>query len=419
MKIALGRIRKIPLSMQMLIAVLLGVPTGLYLGQMAIPLGEVGKVVIQLIKVIAAPLLFVSVINAIVETHIDLKSGLRMFFLASINACIALCIGLFVSNYFRPGDQLKLETLRAMVPTAGGANPAAGVQEIDFLKSFISYIPTNLFTPFIENNIISIVILALLFGFGIRRALVGARADTKDTVAEFLRVANTCLEMILAWVVCLAPLAVFAVVARSVGEYGLSPLVGVGAYVGAGLLGLGLHLIIVYHAWLIFVIRMPLKFFWSIAKEPVIYAFGANSSLATLPLTLKALDKLGVSKKSASLGACIGTNFNNDGIILYEAMAVLFVAQAYGIHLGLGQQLVVAITCLIAAMGVAGVPEAGFVSLALVLTTCKLPTEILPILLTVDWILARARSGVNVMADMNISMLVEKWDNPEFPKPRR
>jgi DAACS family dicarboxylate/amino acid:cation (Na+ or H+) symporter len=106
----------------------------------------------------------------------------------------------------------------------------------------------------------------------------------------------------------------------------------------------------------------------------------------------------------------VGTNFNNDGIILYEGMAVLFVAQASGIHVSFGEQLLIAGACLIAAMGVAGVPEAGFVSLALVLNTVKLPLELLPLLLTVDWIIARGRSVVNVLSDMLLSILLAKGE---------
>jgi DAACS family dicarboxylate/amino acid:cation (Na+ or H+) symporter len=134
---------------------------------------------------------------------------------------------------------------------------------------------------------------------------------------------------------------------------------------------------------------------------------GAGSSLATLPLTLTALDRMGVSRGASALGACVGTNFNSDGIILYEGMAVLFVAQAHGVDLSLGQQLVAAGSCLVAAMGVAGVPEAGLVSLALVLNTVGLPLELLPLLLTVDWIMGRARAVTNALSDMVLSVNID------------
>jgi DAACS family dicarboxylate/amino acid:cation (Na+ or H+) symporter len=152
---------------------------------------------------------------------------------------------------------------------------------------------------------------------------------------------------------------------------------------------------------------MSLSRFVEVAKKPVVYAFGTNSSLATLPLTLDALDSLEISKSSSRLGACIGTNLNNDGIVLYEAMAVLFVAQAFGLELSFGQQIMAALMSLVAAIGVAGVPEAGVVSLSLVLTAVGLPLEIVPLLLTVDWIVARMRSITNVLSDMTVSIGIE------------
>jgi DAACS family dicarboxylate/amino acid:cation (Na+ or H+) symporter len=120
-----------------------------------------------------------------------------------------------------------------------------------------------------------------------------------------------------------------------------------------------------------------------------------------------------VSRGASALGACVGTNLNNDGIILYEGMALLFVAQASGIHLTIGEQVVAASVCMFAAMGVAGVPEAGFISLALVLNTLHLPIEILPLLLSVDWIIARARSVTNVLSDMLLSLIVDAGGGTE------
>jgi DAACS family dicarboxylate/amino acid:cation (Na+ or H+) symporter len=218
------------------------------------------------------------------------------------------------------------------------------------------------------------------------------------------------MEVVLGWVIKLIPLAVFGVVAKSVGQHGYAPLQGLAVYVAVGVGGLALHILLTYHAWLLIFARMSWRTFWREAREPVIYAAGANSSLATLPVTLRALDRLGVPRSASTLGACVGTNFNNDGILLYEGMAVLFVAQASGIDLSLSQQLVVALTCMVAAMGVAGVPEAGFISLALVLNTVGLPVEILPLLLTVDWIIARGRSITNVLSDMLLSILVARGE---------
>ncbi len=128
---------------------------------------------------------------------------------------------------------------------------------------------------------------------------------------------------------------------------------------------------------------------------------------------MTALDRLGIARSSSSLGACVGTNLNNDGILLYEAMAVLLVAQACGIEMSIGEQVVAALACMVAAIGVAGVPESGFVSLAVVLTTVGIPAEILPLLLTVDWIVARARSFTNVLSDMVVSIALDRWRDEE------
>lgn len=390
--------RRVGLTGRIILGLVAGLPLGLYLGPDAALLGEFGKVVISAIKLAAAPLLIFTIIDSVLETEVEAKDGLRMAFFAAVNSTIALTIGLLLSNLLKPGLHLAAEA------SASGAPPAAARLG---LASFLSnFVPPNLAQPFIDNAIFPMVVLSLTLGLALRKL-----KDSGELAAGVERAVGTmrrAMVIILGWIIQLAPLAVFGVVASSIGKYGLSPLRGLAAYVGVGLLGLALHPLIVYQGWLLAYVKLPLRRFWREARDPAVYAVGANSSLATLPLTLRALDNLGVSKTASTLGACVGTNLNNDGIILYEAMAVLFVAQAHGLHLTLPQQLSAAASCLIAAMGIAGVPEAGFISLALVLGTVGLPVELLPLLLTVDWILARARSVVNVLGDMMISILIDR-----------
>jgi Na+/H+-dicarboxylate symporter len=139
----------------------------------------------------------------------------------------------------------------------------------------------------------------------------------------------------------------------------------------------------------------------------VLNGFGVNSSLATLPLTLRALDRLGVSRASARLSAAVGTNFNNDGILLYEILAALLLAQAVHGVVPFVDQLGIAFMGLLATLGVAGIPEAGLIALTLVLSATGLPVEAIPIVLSVDWILGRARSAVNVVADMGVAIAID------------
>ena len=174
------------------------------------------------------------------------------------------------------------------------------------------------------------------------------------------------------------------------------------------MLGLGLQVVVVYQLWIKFVARMPLRRFWAGAQEAVVYAMGTASSLASLPVTLRTLDKMGVSPQSARMAACVGTNLNNDGILLYEAMAVLFVAQASGIHLSIADQLVAAGACAIAGIGISGIPEAGLISLIIVVRTVHLPETIVPLLLTVDWVLGRCRAMTNVISDMTVAVVLDR-----------
>jgi DAACS family dicarboxylate/amino acid:cation (Na+ or H+) symporter len=395
--------RRLPLSLQITVGMVVGLALGPLLGARAAPLGELGKLVIQLIKAVATPLLFFAIVDAILKTEVRGRQGAVMLGFAALSSSIALAIGLVISNLFHPGRLLDLHGL-----SKPAANAAATDKKIDILKTIAGYVPSNLLQPFIDNLVLSVVLLALLFGFAVRALRRRERARAA-VVEELVTSLHGVTEIVLGWVVRLVPVAVFGVVAKTVGEYGLAPLKGLAAYLAAGLGGMAVQIVFVYQVLLFIVARFPLRRFWTAAREPVVYAMGAGSSLATLPLTLSALDRMGVSRASSALGACVGTNFNNDGIILYEGMAVLFVAQAHGIDLSLGQQLVAAGSCLVAAMGVAGVPEAGLVSLALVLNTVGLPLELLPLLLTVDWIVGRARSVTNALSDMVLSIMIDRF----------
>jgi DAACS family dicarboxylate/amino acid:cation (Na+ or H+) symporter len=391
-----------PLTVRIVVAMVLGVLAGLLFRHSMIPLGLAGKLFIQLIKVLAIPLVFFSIIDAMITTQISWRSAGRLLIVVLINTSIALIIGLTLSNFVQPGLYCQ-RSAQAAAPVV-----APNVESIDFARVFSSIVPTSIVAPFAENNVISIVLLALLLGSALRQHLSGGKAEYELVQAERLvRTAISVCNSVLMLLVRLVPIAVFCVTARTVGEYGFEPFKGLSLYIALAVIGMAIQIVCVYPVWISLVAGIPLRRFLELAKKPVVYAFGTNSSLATLPLTLDALDSLHVSKSSSRLGACVGTNLNNDGIVLYEAMAVLFVAQAFGFHLTVGQQITAALMSLVAAIGVAGVPEAGVVSLSLVLTAVGLPLEIVPLLLTVDWIVARMRSITNVLSDMAVSIGIE------------
>jgi Na+/H+-dicarboxylate symporter len=391
-----------PLTTKILIGMAAGIGVGLVAGPSTAGLGIAGKLFIQLIKVMAVPLVFFSVVDALISTRITWGAARKLLAVVVVNTSVALAIGLALSNLVQPGTYFERS-----VASIEGAQPPK-VESINFGKVLSSIVPTSVVAPFAENNVIAVVLLALLLGTALRQHLTGGRADYELMQAEkLIRTVLSVWNSGLMLLVRLVPFAVFCVTARTVGEYGFEPFKGLSLYIILACLGMMLQIVLVYPVWIRFVGGIPLKRFIEAAKKPVVYAFGTNSSLATLPLTLEALDSLKVSKGASRLGACIGTNLNNDGIVLYEAMAMLFVAQAFGFHLTLEQQLLAAGMSLIAAVGVAGVPEAGVVSLSLVLTAVGLPLEIVPLLLTVDWIVARMRSVTNVLSDLTVSIGID------------
>jgi Na+/H+-dicarboxylate symporter len=396
------------LPLTIIAAMCLGGIAGVLLGQDAVPLGVFGKLFVQLIKMLAIPLVFFSILEALVATSISWKSAGKLFIVVAINSTCALLIGLSLSNLIEPGRGFVFQA-------RPGDLPPSGIKEFDLQTALNAIVPSSILQPFVENNVISVVLLALLIGGALRRHLYTPKANY--AVGQFEKFIGTVLAVwgiVLDWLVRLVPIAVLCVTARTVGEYGFAPFKGLAWYTGLAICGLAIHVTLVYPIWIRLVAGVPLWSFWMHARRPIVYAFGTNSSLATLPLTLTALDELRVPKSASRLGACIGTNLNNDGIILYEAMAVLFVAQAYGIDLSITQQVTAALLSLAAAIGVAGIPEAGVISLSLVLTAVGLPLEILPMLLTVDWIIARARSITNVLSDMTVSIGIASLEKQEI-----
>lgn len=391
------KVPKVPLYTQIFFALACGVAVGLVFGESASALGDIGKAIIQLVKTLAAPLLFFAVTDAFIRTNVKLRNAVQMVGITAVNAVIALAIGLGISNLLQPGRHLTLAE-------SPGAKAPAQLEKLDFIKSITGYVPNSVVQPFAEGSIITIIALAILVGLALRKLRSPETRSTEDAVSTCFRAS----QLVIGWVVKLIPIAVFTVVAKTVGEQGLSPLKGLAVYLAVGLLGLLVHVLVTYQIWLKFFARMRLRIFWRGARDPIVYALGAASSLATLPVTLRSLDQMKVSPQSARLAACVGTNLNNDGILLYEAMAVLFVAQVHGIDLTSGQQILAAASCALAGIGIAGIPDAGLISLSLVLATVGLPLETLPLLLTVDWIMGRARAITNVISDMVVAVCLDR-----------
>lgn len=390
-----------PISLQTIIAMILGVIGGWVLGPKGAEFGWVAKYIIEVIKAVATPLLFFAIFDAFVSIDLRGKGFLWLVFVCAINACCAITIALTISHVFKPGLYLPVEshlkTDTFFINTLG-------------LNFHWNAIFKNHQTIKFFSGTTAAIILSVLSGliFLTLKSILGLKFQPSH---DFLKIFNQKVLQFLfkaiGYLVHLTPLAVFTAMVKVVGTQGFSAMKGLGAYLLACSGGIFLQVILVYQTWIRGVAKKSLTVFWKECREPMIYSFGVNSSLATLPITLNAMKRLKVSDGSARLSACIGTNFNNDGILLYEVVAVLFVSQAFGLHLGLAQQLLLTLICVVATIGVAGVPEAGMISLTLVLSSVGLPIEILPVLMTVDWILARLRSVNNVIGDITGGIAID------------
>ncbi|MEO6437034.1 MAG: dicarboxylate/amino acid:cation symporter, partial [Tepidisphaeraceae bacterium] len=223
--------------------------------------------------------------------------------------------------------------------------------------------------------------------------------------------------IVLHWIIALVPIAVFCKVAYVVGKDGFRPFLALGWFIVAVLVALLLQatyylLRVKLASWV-----QPLRLLRG-TRDALAMAFSTASSTATMPVTYACLrDRVGLREESASLGALVGSNFNNDGTALYEAMAALFVAQMIGVDLTLTQQALVVLTSVIASVGAAGIPEAGLVTMTLVFSAVHLPTGYIALLLPVDWFLDRCRTMINVMGDMNVSCVLDGKTPQRDPKP--
>ena len=469
--------RRWPLYGRILGALIIGVLLGVSLGKSAQVFELPAKIILQLLGALAPPLILIAVTHVLMTTEIKGKTALRLSGLLILNTVVAICIGLFVANLVKPGKwmkqkepQVEVAELRAQVEeirskvdqpnskikglkadvelaltlaeklqtqVSGAPSQNEGLPDqvrelrnsVKELKTkangalaglsptqiVVDNIPKSLFGPLGDKpNVIGVIFIACAFGVALR----AQRARPIGNVQDIVEVAYQSLITVLHWIIDLVPIGVLSIVAKVVGTEGFGPFQAMGAFIVAVLLALLLQ-----GGWYLLRIRF---FSWCRPRDvlrgmrdSLVMAFSTASSTATMPVTYTCLkEKVGVREESASLGALVGANFNNDGTALYEAMSALFVAQLLGIHLSLSDQLLVVLTSIVASVGAAGIPEAGLVTMTLVFTAVKLPTDYIALLLTVDWFLDRCRTTINVLGDVNVSCLLDGRTKQEVhPEP--
>ena len=395
------RWRQWPLYGRILGSLIIGVMLGLLLGKRAMVFELPAKIILQLLGALAPPLILIAVTHVLMTTEIKGKTALRLGSLLILNTVVAICIGLFVANTVQPGRWSRQERPETKLDPKEKLTP---------VQIVVNNIPRSLLGPLGDNsNVIGVIFIAVAFGIALRQQ------KDRPVVREVVEAAYQALITVLHWVIDIVPIGVMSIVANIVGTKGFGIFLDLGAFIVAVILALVLQgcwylLRIRYFSWC-----RPLDVLRGM-RDSLVMAFSTASSTATMPVTYACLkNKVGVREESASLGALVGANFNNDGTALYEAMSALFVAQLLGIHLSLSDQLLVVLTSIVASVGAAGIPEAGLVTMTLVFSAVKRPLEYITLLVTVDWFLDRCRTTINVLGDVNVSCLLDGRTKKEPP----
>jgi DAACS family dicarboxylate/amino acid:cation (Na+ or H+) symporter len=352
---------------------------------------EISRLTLRMLSAIAPGMILLAVSRSLIATNIKGRMMARLIYLLVLNTVVAMCIGLTVANVLRPGANSSL----------AGAHFTPS--HSDPLTILLDSVPASLLSPLVENNAIGVIILAVSFGLAARRL----PDEKRDSVLHAINVAFDLVVAVLYWVIELVPLAVFSKVVFITTTAGFTPFKSLGRFVIAVLIALLLQsgyymLRLRILSWV-----RPLQLIKG-ASAALITAFSTGSSAATMPLTFECMTtKVGLREDTASLGVLIGGNFNHDGTALYQAMSALFIAQLLGMHLTLVHQMIVVVTGVVASMGMAGVPEAGLVTMTLIFTAVGLPVAYISLLLPIDWFLDRCRTMINVLGDTSVACLLE------------
>ena len=379
------------------------------LKQIAEYLSIVTALFLRLIKMIIAPLVFSTLVAGIAHMG-DIAAlgrvGLRSvgwFILASL---VSLTLGLLLVNALQPGIGLNLP-----LPPA---TATSGVETAAFnLKDFVTHlVPASIFEAMSTNEILPIVIFSIFFGV----ALTAVGEPGRPIVRGVESLVKVMLQ-VTDYVMRFAPFAVFTAVTSSIAEKGPEILITFGKFVGSFYLGLAtLWALLIAAAFVI--VGPRVRHLVRYIRDPIVLAFSTASSEAAYPRTLEALDRFGVPPRIASFVLPLGYSFNLDGSMMYMTFATIFIAQAYGIDLTIGQEVTMLLVLMITSKGMAGVPRASLVVIAATMAMFKIPEAGLLLILAVDHFLDMGRSATNVVGNAVASAVVAKWEgdlDPEEP----
>ena len=401
--------KKLSLTVKITISLVLGVIAGLLLqGRSDIAVTYIkpfGTIYLNLIKMVVVPVVLLSIMQGIISLQ-DVRKvgsiGVKTVAFYMCTTALAVTLGLLFANILNVGGGYVIAT-EDLVYEAKEAP--------SFIDTLVNIFPSNFFQPMASANMLQVIVIAILFGFGI--ILAGEKGKAaQEFVDSFAEVCFKVMGMILE----LSPIGVFALICPVVAENGPAVLLPLLKVILVAYVGYICHMILVYSmAVKGFAGMNPVTFFKGMSR-PIMFAFSSASSVGTLPFNLEATQKLGARKSVASFVLPLGATINMDGTAIYQGVCAIFIAEIFGIDLGLSQQLTIILTATLASIGTAGVPGSGMIMLAMVLQSVGLPVEGIALVAGIDRILDMGRTVVNITGDAACTIVVDAWEKKREAK---
>ena len=416
--------RQLALHWQILIALLLAVVAGVLSGKDAGLLGItfyqlydfVGTLFLNALKMLIVPL----IVSSIVVGMMGIGSGETLGRLGgktlayyATTSLLAILTGLIIVNLTSPGiidgvpakDVIGLNELPAHI-----SEKVEGKSGSDIVAVFLRMVPTNIVAAAAEGKMLGLIFFSLLFGYFLTRI----DEPQGTTLKNFWQAVLDVMMEMTDWVMKFAPLGVFALVAKVMATSGLEAFKPLMIFFFTVLLALAIHFIFTMSVILKYIAKVKPKRHFKAMSPALLTAFSTSSSSATLPLTMDCVEqRAGVSNKVSSFTLPLGATVNMDGTALYECVAAMFIAQAYGLELSFTTQFMIVVVALVTSLGVAGIPSASLVAISIILTTIGLPMEAVGLILAVDRVLDMCRTAVNVFSDSVAAVVIARLEGEE------
>lgn len=375
--------------------------------------GFLGTLFLNALKMIIVPLVTASIISGIANIGADKGLGtlggktLLFYFSSSL---FAILVGLVLVNIMEPGVGSGLaDTLSGDESVAEVLTKVEGKSTADVVDVFIRMVPPNIIAAAAEGQMLGLIFFSLLFGFFLSRS----RSQQTDVVRDFWNGIMDIMTLVTLWVMKFAPIGVFGLVAKTVSETGFASFQPVLLFFITVVLALAVHSLITLPLLLRFIGGISPRKHYRAMSPALLTAFSTASSSATLPLTMECLEEAGVSQRVRGFVLPLGATVNMDGTALYECVAAIFIAQAFGFDLSFAQQFTIVVVALLTSIGVAGIPSASLVAISIILGVIGLPLEGIGLLMITDRVLDMMRTSVNVFSDSCAAAIIARTEGEQ------